>query len=331
MHRFQLALFIAFGLLNACNALEASSKTENQPADDLRSEQQSTVNETLITAGALSGLHIDAGTDSPIILIIPGSGPTDLNGNNPLGVEAQTYRLLARALKTNEISTVRVDKRGMFSSEGAGNPNDVTVDIYAEDYSLWIDTITQKTGANCIYVLGHSEGALMASAAANLNKKVCGQILVSGVGRSFGEVLREQLRANPANFIIMKEAESIIGKFEAGETVPTENMHKAFRPLFGEHIQGFMISIMQTNPADLAAGANVKTLIVQGETDLQTSVEDAEALASATGGTLVIVPGVNHVLKAAPLNRRKNLKTYRDPNLPISQDVIDVITDFVSK
>ena len=313
--------------LTACGGAQTAPDVAAEAISEAKSAP--VLNESVITAGDLSGLYIDAGADAPIVLIIPGSGPTDLNGNNPMGVKASSYKLLAEALGAQGVSSVRVDKRGMFSSAAAGDPNEVTLEIYAQDYSDWVETIRGETGADCVYVLGHSEGALMASAAASINDNICGQILVSGVGRSFGEVLREQLKANPANFIIMKEAVAAIEQLEAGERVDTKDMHTALKPLFGEHVQGFLISIMAADPSKIAAQANTKTLIIHGETDIQTAVADAEALASATGGTLVIVPGVNHVLKNAPKNRRKNIKTYSQPDLPISKDVVDAIALFV--
>src|SRR4029077_8980469 len=44
-----------------------------------------------------------------MMLIIPGAGPTDRDGNNPLGVKAATYRLLAEGLAERGIGTVRID------------------------------------------------------------------------------------------------------------------------------------------------------------------------------------------------------------------------------
>lgn len=313
-------------------AVCSTACAEREPASEILPEATAVVEvfpDTLMSSGKLAGLYKNAGPDTPVVLIIPGSGPTDLNGNNPLGVNSNVYQQLATGLAGKGVSTVRVDKRGMFSSVEAGDPNAVTLEIYAQDYSNWVNTIRAETGANCVYILGHSEGALMASAAANINDDVCGQILVSGVGRSFGDVLREQLKANPANFIILKEAFAAIDTLEAGERVDTDNMHMALKPLFAEQVQGFLISIMKVDPSKIAARADKPTLIVHGETDIQTSVVDAEALASATGGTLVIVPGVNHILKQAPKNRRKNIKTYSQPDLPISTEVVDAIAVFV--
>ena len=57
--------------------------------------------------------------DAPVVVIIPGSGPTDRDGNNPLGVTAAPYRLLAEALAAQGVSTLRADKRGMFGSKAA--------------------------------------------------------------------------------------------------------------------------------------------------------------------------------------------------------------------
>src|SRR5690242_10263056 len=53
---------------------------------------------------------------SAVVVIIPGSGPTDRDGNSPLGVKASTYRLLAEGLSSRGIATLRYDKRGMFAS-----------------------------------------------------------------------------------------------------------------------------------------------------------------------------------------------------------------------
>ena len=316
-------------LVTACTEAAPTAATPT-PAEQNQAEAAIEL-DAPISAGPLSGLYRNAGTDSPVILIVPGSGPTDLNGNNPLGVSASPYRLLAEALSHEGISTVRVDKRGMFSSKEAGDPNAVTVDIYAQDYRDWVNAIRAETNRPCVYMLGHSEGALMVTAASVGNEHVCGLILVAGVGRPFGDVLREQLKANPANSIIMKEAVGIIETLERGERADTADIHVALRPLFAEQVQDFMISLMQSDPAQLAKTADKETLIIQGENDIQVSALDAEKLAEATGGKLVIIEGMNHVLKDAPINRGKNIATYRNPDLPLSDGVVEAIRDFVGE
>src|SRR3989475_11906260 len=72
-------------------------------------------------SGALQGTLAapDGGPKAPVAIIIPGSGPTDRDGNNPLGVTAGMYRLLAEALAAKGVSALRIDKRGMFGSSAA--------------------------------------------------------------------------------------------------------------------------------------------------------------------------------------------------------------------
>ena len=53
----------------------------------------------------------------PLVLIYPGSGPTDQNGNQvPEGLETNTYEDLAASLAENGIASVRYDKRCVGAS-----------------------------------------------------------------------------------------------------------------------------------------------------------------------------------------------------------------------
>jgi hypothetical protein len=73
-------------------------------------------------------------------------------------------------------------------------------------------------------------------------------------------------------------------------------------------------------------------LIVQGETDLQTSAADARALhAARPDATLVMLPGVNHVLKAAPADRAANMAAYVNPDLPLAPGVAEAIVNFIGR
>jgi len=323
MIKYLHLLVLLIGFLNiSCSGYSSLSSEEGE----YKSQFQ---NDVPISSGNLSGLHRDAGPNTPVVLIVPGSGPTDLNGNNPSGVLSNVYKQMANALAIEGISTVRVDKRGMFSSEAAGDPNEVTVDIYAQDYKNWVKTIREETGQSCVYLLGHSEGALMVSAASIDNKDVCGLILVSGLGRSFGEVLREQLKANPANKPILEQAFMAIERLEEGKKVELSTLHGALHPMFNTAVQNFLISIMEVDPAQVAAKAKKDTLIIHGLNDLQTSTMDAKILADATGGQLVLIEGINHILKTSPANRSGNFATYTKPELPISKSVIDAIRAFI--
>jgi pimeloyl-ACP methyl ester carboxylesterase len=282
-----------------------------------------------IAAGDLHGVLLSPRKNAPVVLIVPGSGPTDRDGNNPLGVKANGYKLLAEGLAEKGIATVRVDKRGMFASAPAGDPNAVTVEKYAEDYRAWIDAIREQTGRKCVWLLGHSEGALMVSAAAEGRKDVCGLILVAGMGRKLGDVLRSQLQDNPANAPLLDQAFAAIADLEAGRRTDTSAMHPALVPLFAPAVQDFLISEMAIDPVEAVRRARVKALIVQGTADLQTTLEDARLLDKAPRTTLRTITGMNHILKEAAGDRIANLATYSDPDLPLAPRLVRVIEDFI--
>ena len=283
-------------------------------------------------AGTLEGT-LAQGT--PAVLIVPGSGPTDRDGNSPLGITAQTYKLLAEALAQRGIASVRIDKRGMFGSAAAvPDPNDVTVDDYVADIESWADTISQASRGQCVWLLGHSEGGLMTMAAAAKDpSRYCGLLLVASVARNLGDVLRAQLAANPANAPLLPEIDAIIAKLKAGESVPAAGMNPALVLLFAPQVQSFLGSVFRQEPAELIAAHDLPVLILNGTADLQTPAADARALASARpDATLVIVERVNHVLKQVPDDTRAaNLATYADPDLPLAPGVVDAITQFVAE
>ena len=210
--------------------------------------------------GALAGTLIDPGGKTPVVVIIPGSGPTDRDGNSPLGITAAPYRLLAEALAAKGIATVRVDKRGMFGSKGAiPDPNAVTVADYATDAHRWADTLRQRTGRACVWLLGHSEGGIVALRAAQQPAGLCGVILVSTPGQPLADTMRAQFRANPANAPILAPALGMIDSLEAGKRVDPATLPPPLPSLFPAAVQGYMIDLFAQRPAALAAALNSAT------------------------------------------------------------------------
>lgn len=105
--------------------------------------------------GPLRGTMSLPTNDAPIILMIPGSGPTDRDGNSPLGVNAAPYRLLAEGLAEQGIGSVRIDKRGMFGSKGAvPDANAVTIADYVHDTGPGStqSVCERQQGASCFSV-----------------------------------------------------------------------------------------------------------------------------------------------------------------------------------
>jgi pimeloyl-ACP methyl ester carboxylesterase len=184
-----------------------------------------------------------------------------------------------------------------------------------------------------VWLLGHSEGGLVAlAAAAQTSEGVCGLILAAAPGRKVGVVLREQLRANPANAPLLDQALAAINRLEAGQRVDEASLHPALMPLFAPAVQGFLISLMAQDPAALLARFKGPALVLHGRRDIQAGLADAERLAAARPGVkLVMLDDVNHVLKRVTSeDRAANGATYLDPDLPLAPEVLEAIAGFIS-
>ena len=286
-------------------------------------------------SSALKATLTDPGKrGEPVILIVPGSGPTDRDGNNRLGVAASTYRLLAEALAGEGVASVRIDKRGMFGSAAAiADANAVTIDDYAQDVHAWARVITRRTGAPCVWVLGHSEGGLVALQAAQRPDGLCGLILVATPGRPMGDILKAQLRANPANAPLLPDADRAIDTLAGGARVDPATLPALLQPLFPAVVQGFLVSAFALDPARLIKSVRLPILIMQGARDLQVELADAQRLEAAKpDAELIELADVNHVLKLVTSpDRAANAATYTAPALPLAAAVAPAIATFVGR
>jgi uncharacterized protein len=288
--------------------------------------------EAHLHAGALSGVMLRPEASTASILIIPGSGPTDRDGNNRLGVKGSPYKRLAEGLASKGLATVRVDKRGMFgSSRAVADANAVTISDYASDVHAWAKVIREQTGVPCVWVAGHSEGGLVALASGQNADDLCGLILLATPGRPVGQVLREQLRAAMGGGPMLQQATLTIKALEAGRRPNVYSLDPPLQQMFAPPMQGFLISMFSYDPARLIAEFHKPVLILQGERDLQVSMADAKRLKQAApAAKLVFLPDANHffkVVKSADI--AVNTAAYSKP-VPLAPHIADEIADFVS-
>ncbi|MEG6508019.1 alpha/beta fold hydrolase [Methyloligella sp. 2.7D] len=271
-------------------------------------------------------------TKPPVVLIVPGSGLIDRDGNMP-GIQAATYRRLAHGLAAEGIGSLRIDKRGLFGSARAiRDPNAVTVKDYAADVVTWIGRIEEVADPSCVFLAGHSEGGLVALAAAGKLPSLSGIILLAAPGRPMAEVLEAQLKANPANAPFLDEAMAALARLKTAERFAVDTMPPPLQLMFRNAIQDYWTDLFSYDPAVLAGRVSQPLLVVQGMEDLQIGETDARALAGASDrAELVLLPGVNHMLKpVAKSGFAENLAAYGDPELPLAPGVVGSIAAFVA-
>ena len=147
------------------------------------------------TTGALYGTLLlpKSKAPVPVVLIIAGSGPTDRDGNNPDGGRNDSMKRLALILAKNNIASVRYDKRGVAASKPATpDERNLSIESYVADAQAWGQKLKTDPRLGQLILLGHSEGALVASLAAE-KAGAAAVISVAGTGRPVDVVLREQI------------------------------------------------------------------------------------------------------------------------------------------
>src|SRR5262249_28655522 len=148
----------------------------------------------------------------------------------------------------------RIDKRGMFgSSRAVPDPNAVTIADYATDIHNWVKVIRAKTGVSCVWLAGHSEGGIVALTASQSPADICGLILLATPGRPAGEVLKDQVNASIGNTSMARQVRFTIDTLQAGNHIGRNRMHPDLVPMFGPHLQNYLISLFKVAPAQLAA------------------------------------------------------------------------------
>lgn len=271
-------------------------------------------------AVALHGTLLTPGPDAAefdAILILSGSGPTDRDGNQP-AMKNDSLKLLAHALGHANIASLRVDKRGIAASAYPGmREEDLRFERYADDAALWLRFLRAQPGVRRVFVVGHSEGALVGLLAAQ-RERIDGYVSLAGAGDRASNILRRQLRAQGEAVLAL--AEPTLAKLDAGQLDPAPNLLLA--QLFRPSVRPYLISWFKYDPAEEITEFEGPVLIVQGLNDIQITREDAERLKHASPKAIVVLlDKMNHVLKDAPGDRAGNLATYSDPALPLSPAV----------
>jgi alpha-beta hydrolase superfamily lysophospholipase len=236
-------------------------------------------------------------------------------------------KLLAEGLAGNGIASLRYDKRGVGESAPAGpNEADLRFDTYVGDAAAWVEQLREDPRFSTITIIGHSEGSLIGMLAAG-RSEADAFVSIAGIARPAGQVLRDQLRPRlPPE--LWEESERILAALEgarAADSIP-QPLYALYRP----SVQPYMISWLRYTPTQEIARLSVPVLIIQGTTDSQVEVAEAEALEQAAPrAELVAIEGMNHVLKSVPADPARQQASYSDPALPVVPELIERISTFI--
>src|SRR6266480_5782030 len=266
----------------------------------------------------------------PVAILIAGSGPTDRNGNSMMGITPNSYAQLAWRLAERGIATLRYNKRGMPGTIGTVDFAHLTLDDFAADAHAAAESLARDARFSRVFLVGHSEGASLALIAARGSPVVAGVVSVSGLGRSLGVVLRQQL-ARQFDSATLVRYDTAMAQYLRGQQ--PADVPPQLAMLFVPINQNFMRSLASFDPVAAIKQVRQPVLIVQGGRDIQITVADAERLhAAKPDAPLVVVPLANHVLKqATDTTLAAQLPTYQNPTMPIMPEVVSAIAEWILK
>ena len=260
-----------------------------------------------------------------LVILIPGSGIPDRNGNQP-GASNNSLKFLSEGLASKDIAVFAYDKRAIAQLK-AGNisEKDVTFDDVIADVKQIIQYFKSKKEFNKIIISGHSEGSLVGMIASKDNAD--GYVSIAGAGRPIDEILEEQV-VKQAPFL-KTELRKNLDILKSGQTFKLEN--KMLSSLFRESVQPYLISWFKYDPRVEIKKLQIPVLIINGTKDLQVPESDAKLLHEAyPKSELVIIENMNHVFKEIKEDS-ENMKSYNDLTLPVVPELIEKIATFAKK
>lgn len=259
-----------------------------------------------------------------LAILIPGSGPTNRDGNQPQ-MTNNSLKFLAEGLAENGVSVFAYDKKFLKQMKQHDfDESELKFEDLVDDVVDIVDFYKQQHRYENIYLIGHSEGSLVGILAAQ-KVEVAGLISIAGVAESIDLILEQQI-SKQASFLL-EETESILAELKIGKQV--DDVSPMLQAIFRESVQPYLISWMKYDPQTEIQKLNCDLLIIQGSKDLQVSQENAEKLHQAQPNSkLIIIDEMNHVLKPISGNETENYSSYNQADLPVSEALIKDIVEF---
>ncbi|MEP7343883.1 MAG: alpha/beta fold hydrolase [Gemmatimonadaceae bacterium] len=231
----------------------------------------------------------------PAMVTITGSGSQDRDEAIPLVHGYRLFRQVADTLARHGIAVLRMDDRGFGGSGGDASVS--TSADFADDIRAGLAYLRSRTDidGNRLGLIGHSEGGLIAPMIAAEDSKLRGMVLLAGPSQSGRQILEYQQRFAIDHATTLSSAQR-------------DSARRRITPLIdsiGNSIP-WMRFFIDYDPLPTARRVRIPTLILQGATDRQVTMEQAEALARAmkAGGNRSVMvrvfPKANHLFVNDP-------------------------------
>ncbi len=223
------------------------------------------------------------------MVLLPGSGPTDRDGNQPPMFMTDLLKTTAQALGESGVAVLRFDKRAcrvyaeryveLTAEELAGV---LAWEHFVGDAVAAVEFLRGQAGVDRerVGILGHSEGGLIAMCAAHelegADAEVAGLVLAGTSGRRFDVLMREQLARQVSKD---EEGRAFLDEFMRAAAVvretgsAPEDLPEHLRMLFPKNAMGVLPAYFTLEPLELARAYAGPVLLINGERDVQVLAE----------------------------------------------------------
>jgi hypothetical protein len=258
---------------------------------------------------------------APALVLLPGSGPTDRNGNQPPLFVTDLLASIAERLADAGIATLRFDKRDahvhlehILALDTAAQNEFLSWESFVGDARAGVAFLRGCEGVDPTRVglFGHSEGGLIAlQVAVDLGAGKDGVrtlVLAATPARSMAEILRYQIGRQLAEYPDAIRDPYMRGLDRAMKQVvetgmPPVDLAPGLRALFPANAMKLLQVELALEPTELAPRYAGPVFVLQGQLDVQVEAANAteltRAFASRASGEceLFVVPFASHNFK----------------------------------
>lgn len=283
----------------------------------------------------------DAGRP-PCVVMVHGSGPQDRDGNIK-GFETQILRRLAEHLADHGIASLRYDKRGCGESQGRFDTAGLS--DFVQDAHSAIDFVATGDDADfeSVYVLGHSEGAVLSPEICLENSRAAGAVMLCASLRSLEEDLvrnarvlnddlarRRGLRAVLARWLF--HSKDPAAEVEALRRKVADTRKETIRVSFSRVSTKFYRETFEYDVKRHLSRLAKPILAIGGGKDFQCLAEDTRLIAEIAAGPVEvgIVENMNHMLRNQ--EGPPSMLGYKaQGEEPIAGDVSRLVVDWIHR
>lgn len=284
--------------------------------------------------GTLTLPRVAAGRKVPCVILVHGSGPNDrdetIGPNKP-------FRDLAWGLARRGIAVIRYDKRTkVYGADVVPSGRVLDMDVETGDDAIAAVDFARalsEVAADSIFILGHSQGGLMAPRIAQRSPAVAGIIILAGPVRPFEDLLLEQSEyiasLSGTNGQVRQQLDELKRQVDNVKRLGTEAFNDTLAlPL--NIPQTYWEFLRKYNPIGTAAALTCPVLVLQGERDYQVTMQDyglwRMGLLKKKDAMFKSYPTLNHLLQEG---KGKSTPFEYQKALPVPGYVMDDVAGFI--